>query len=288
MAWTLGDAWHGGPATANGYLSAATTLLRSHRANHRRDRANHVTIEFDPIQRESTLSDRVTRQIEGLILDGRLKPGDRLLSERALSQQFGVSRTVVREAIHSLVARGLLEVQSGSGTIVKSPSAESVTQTISRFMQIRSHQLDYKKVLEIRYPLEMTIAELAAKRILPEEIAKVDRLLNDYPHEDASLEELVSNDTSFHTALARATQNELFPLMLDSVIGFIGTMNEMSRDLLDPAPNFENYLAQHRAIFAEVVAGNATGARQAMHEHLLHAEEKMDRIMTVLEIQKKR
>src|SRR5579859_2081829 len=86
---------------------------------------------FKTIPREASLSNRVKVQLEQLLVDSRLQPGDRLPAERELARQFGVSRTVIREAVRTLTARGLLEVRSGSGTIVRSPSAASVSESMT-------------------------------------------------------------------------------------------------------------------------------------------------------------
>src|SRR5262245_18269788 len=81
---------------------------------------------FQTIVREETLATRVTGQVESLIIESRLQPGVQLPAERQLASQFGVSRTVIREAVRSLVAKGLLDVKPGSGTVVSTPSARSV------------------------------------------------------------------------------------------------------------------------------------------------------------------
>ena len=79
---------------------------------------------FETLTREPTLTGRVVNQLEALIVDQRLQPGDRLPAINELTQQFGVSRTVIREAIGALAARGLLEVRHGSRTVVSRPSAQ--------------------------------------------------------------------------------------------------------------------------------------------------------------------
>src|SRR4029434_1284654 len=116
--------------------------------------------------REATLANRVTKEIEGLIIDGRIEMGRRLPSERDLADQFGVSRTVVREAVRGLVAKGLLEVRPGSGTIVRSPTCGAVTQSLTLFLLAGQSdlELDYTNVHEIRRVLEIEIAGLAAER----------------------------------------------------------------------------------------------------------------------------
>src|SRR5689334_10607565 len=98
---------------------------------------------FKLVQREETLASRVTGQLETLIVQRHLQPGDRLPAERDLAQQFGVSRTVVREAVRALVAKSLLEVQPGSGTHIRSPSAQSVSQSMALFLRGGQPAVDY-------------------------------------------------------------------------------------------------------------------------------------------------
>src|SRR5687767_2207765 len=91
---------------------------------------------FGMLARESTLAGRVTDQIKNIIVSGQKLPGDRMPPERELARQFGVSRTVVREAVRSLMAQGLLEVYAGSGTVVRNPSAGAVAESLALFLQI--------------------------------------------------------------------------------------------------------------------------------------------------------
>ena len=96
------------------------------------------------------------------ILSKRLQVGDRLPSERELGEQFGVSRTVVREAVRALVAKGIIEVRSGSGLRVAAVDAAAVSESMSLYL--RGGAFDFEKVHEVRALLEMHIAGLAAER----------------------------------------------------------------------------------------------------------------------------
>ena len=97
---------------------------------------------FNTVEREETLASRVAGQMESLIVQQRLQPGDRLPAERELAHQFGVSRTVVREAVRALAARGLLEVKAGSGTLVRTPSAHTVAQSMALYLRAGRSDLD--------------------------------------------------------------------------------------------------------------------------------------------------
>lgn len=227
---------------------------------------------FETLPRESTLASRVAGQIEQLILDGHLKPGDRLPSERQLADQFGVSRTVVREAVRSLAAKNLLHVQAGSGTIVSTPSAESVAQTMSLFLRVGQLELDYDKVHEVRRALEIAIAGAAAERRTPADIAAMEEILQQARRIRGNRDEFAANDVAFHAALAQATHNELYILLLDSVADIMLQVRQMAFDVPDMPTRA---LAHHADILTEVKAGDADAARDAMRGHLIESENTM-------------
>src|SRR5438128_5519835 len=120
------------------------------------------TALFDQVTREPRLSDKVAEMMLETIFSRRLQVGDRLPSERELGEQFGVSRTVIREAVRALVAKGVIEVRSGSGLRVAAVDASAVRESMSLFL--RGATLNYEKVHEVRRLLETHIAGLAAER----------------------------------------------------------------------------------------------------------------------------
>src|SRR5215475_12594500 len=111
---------------------------------------------FEQVRREPRLSDKVAEMMLETILSRRLAVGDRLPSERELGEQFGVSRTVVREAVRALVAKGVIEVRSGSGLRVAAVEASAVSESMSLYL--RGSSLDFEKVHEVRALLEVHIA----------------------------------------------------------------------------------------------------------------------------------
>jgi GntR family transcriptional repressor for pyruvate dehydrogenase complex len=234
---------------------------------------------FKTVERESTLATRVTHEIERLIVDGRLQPGERLPSERELADQFGVSRTVVREAVRGLVAKGMLEVRPGSGTIIRSPTAKTVAQSMSLFLRGGQAELDHAKVYEVRRVLEIEIAGLAAERRTAEDLARLEAILsemetivNQAPLAPSERDRYAGIDVAFHSALAQATHNELFSLLLDSVVDVMIKVRQMGFNV--PGSPIAA-LGFHRAILAQVTAGSPDGARQAMRTHLIDSEEVM-------------
>ena len=227
---------------------------------------------FQTIERGTTLANRVTHQIEELIIEGHLQPGDRLPPERELSRQFGVSRTVIREAVRALVAKSLLEVQPGSGTIVCSPTPESVAKSMTMLLLAAQPDVDYNKVHEVRRLLEIEIAGLAAVRHTAEDLAKLEAILRESSETQGNPDCFPECDVAFHAALAHATHNELFPLLLDSMADIMVRVRQMGFQVQGMPARALKY---HRAVFEQVKAGDVEGARQAMREHLIESEDTM-------------
>lgn len=231
---------------------------------------------FEELERESTLSIRATARIEELILAGRFQPGERLPSERELAARLGVSRTVVREAVRSLVAKDLLEVKAGRGTVVRRPSLETVTRPLMRLLTSGGDDLDYGKIHEIRTLLETEIAGLASKRRTEADLREIEAVLRRNAEIEKDRNAFAEGDVAFHTALARATRNELFSLLLDSVVDIMIGIRQLAFDLPDTPHRAHRY---HLAIFEKVRAGDEGGARGAMQRHL---EESWSSIQAVL------
>jgi GntR family transcriptional regulator, transcriptional repressor for pyruvate dehydrogenase complex len=220
----------------------------------------------------------VTGRVESLIIENRLQPGDRLPAERDLAGQFGVSRTVIREAVRSLTAKGMLEVRPGSGTLVCTPSVESVTQSMTLFLRGGQPELDHKKVMEVRRLLEVEIAGLAAERRTEQDLAAMEAILKDINGIHQKRERFVEWDMAFHSALAAATHNELFSLVLDSVVATMIKVREIGFDI-PSSP--DHAIKLHGAIFKQVKRNDAEAARQAMRDHLIESEGTMVRALAL-------
>jgi len=232
---------------------------------------------FQVVPRELTLSNRVTGEIEALIVQNRLQPGDRLLAERELARQFGVSRTVIREAVRALTAKGLLEVHAGSGTIVRAPTAQNVSQSMTLYLRGSQSQHDFGKVLEVRSVLEVEIAGFAAERRTTNDIERMVATLQ-RSDQVVTRETFVSWDMEFHLLLAQATHNELFTLLLDSVTEAMRQLRQMAFDITGAPTRAYKY---HNAILEQVKMGDRKGARQAMREHLAEAEVSLKQAMAL-------
>ncbi|MFN0156050.1 MAG: FadR/GntR family transcriptional regulator [Gaiella sp.] len=217
---------------------------------------------FEQIAREPRLSDKVADMMLETILSRRLQAGDRLPSERELGEQFGVSRTVIREAVRALVAKGMIEVRSGSGLRVAAVDAAAVSESMSLYL--RGGALDFEKVHEVRALLEVHIAGMAAERATDENLAQLRAVHERMKEEVADVEAAARDDLEFHRAIALATQNDLYLLLLDSIGS---ALIDIRRENLGTGAS-PMTLGQHEAVLERIVARDAAGARAAMSAHL--------------------
>src|SRR5262249_19161220 len=147
--------------------------------------------------------DRVTElasELEQAILSGEFAPGDRLPSERDISQQRGVSRSVVREALGRLASLGLVTSVHGSGTRVKTPNTRAITIGYQRLLKHTNLRLE--QLSAVRLPLETAIASLAASHRRAEHLARLRQTQKILGNSRASLEACVKADLEFHATLA--------------------------------------------------------------------------------------
>jgi GntR family transcriptional repressor for pyruvate dehydrogenase complex len=227
---------------------------------------------FGMLARDATLAERVTDEIKGILVSGQLRPGDRMPPERELARQFGVSRTVIREAVRSLMAQGLLEVYAGSGTIVRNPSANAVAESMALFLQVGREDFDYRKIQEVRRLLEVEIAGLAAERRTQDDLDALAAVLADTAQVGDDCDGWLKNDMAFHALLAKSTKNELFSLLLDSIADIMVSVRRLGFHVPNASARTLRY---HGAILKKVRAGDRAGARSAMSDHLDEAEATM-------------
>jgi GntR family transcriptional regulator, transcriptional repressor for pyruvate dehydrogenase complex len=217
---------------------------------------------FEQVAREARLSDKVADMMLETILSRKLRVGDRLPSERELGEQFGVSRTVVREAVRALVAKGVIEVRSGSGLRVAAVDASAVSESMSLYL--RGRTLDFEKVHEVRALLEVHIAGVAAERAEPEDVERLREVHERMRRESGDVEAAARDDLEFHRMIARATHNDLYLLLMDSIGA---ALIDIRRENLGSG-SAPMTLDQHEAVLERIAAHDSTGAREAMAAHL--------------------
>lgn len=222
----------------------------------------------------TTMAARVVAGLKDKIFAGDLPAGEKLPSEAELIEEFGVSRTVVREAVTRLRAEGLVETFQGRGSYVLA-LPRSTAFTVGP-VEIRT-QRDVLDVVDLRLGIESEAAALAAARADASGRDSVRAALADF--ESAAPEDAVEADFRFHRAVAAASGNRFFLDLLDS----LGPMTIMlARTRLGEehsivhADHAERVLREHGDISAAVVAGDVETARAAMRVHLGNTRRRLD------------
>jgi len=223
---------------------------------------------FESVAPRGRLADHVADQIETLIVEGRMEPGARLPSEGDLCKQFNVSRTVIREAVNTLVAKGLVETRQGVGTTVRPFSRDLIVSSLSRFLHSQDEDVSLEELHQVRAVLELATARLAALNATEEDIAGLEEMLREMESLQHDREAFAARDADFHRMLAVATHNRLLVVLLDSI-------RDLMQDyILSTLPHVDvgsKVVPGHSRIFERVAAKDAEGARRAMWQHLTSA-----------------
>jgi DNA-binding FadR family transcriptional regulator len=211
-----------------------------------------------------TLAERVAADIRAEIVARRLKPGDRLPGEIEQARRLGVSRGIVREGRRQLVADGLIDVANGRRAVVSKLRAAPLDGFLANAVATR--QLAVDEVLELRRAIEIGVAGLAARRRTAADIAVLRRLA-DRMRTTVGRTTYLRHDLAFHVALAHATQNPLFAMLIESMRAPLVASMRASHVRRRGARDFAHAHAAHEAILAAVSAGDAAGAERAMRLH---------------------
>jgi DNA-binding FadR family transcriptional regulator len=207
---------------------------------------------------------QVREQLEAAIDRGDYKPGDRLPSERELVELLGVSRVSVREAIRSLEAVGLVEVQHGRGCFVASSRSDQYASSFSHWLSV--HRDEIFELLKVRGALDELAAESAATGDGADWPARLRELNEAFRATDAgAIDALVERDVAFHDAVAEASGS---PLLGDLLHELHETFNESRRATLLPAGRATDSAREHDAIIAAIEQGDGSAARAAVAVHL--------------------
>lgn len=227
-----------------------------------------------PPLRQPRLADVITERLEGMLLEGSLKPGQRLPPERELAERFGVSRPSLREAIQKLAARGLLTSRQGGGTFVNDELNSGYTDPLLEMLS--RHKEFHLDLLEFRDAMEGISAYYAALRSTPADkailIQRFEELDSGFAGADPAREAKL--DAAFHLAIAEAAHNVL---LLHTIRGIFHLLEKSIVDNLAhlfAKPDSRSLLMkQHRALLDAILEGKPEEARTRAHEHLVFVEE---------------
>lgn len=218
-----------------------------------------------PISR-STLSEKASGAIKDFILQRRLKPGDKLPSERELSHLLGVSRIVTREALRSLSMAGVVNIYHGKGTFIRSFSGDSIAEQL--VFGLSNERSVFSEMLELRIIIECGAIELAVERASEDKRAtlrSIVREMRQVANEGHPTEEL---DLAFHRTLLESTENTALVRLGDVIQAFF-TMVSQS---FAPSISYQTpdqQAREHEAILVAIEQGDAEEAKRALREALL-------------------
>jgi GntR family transcriptional regulator, transcriptional repressor for pyruvate dehydrogenase complex len=222
--------------------------------------------DFETV-RKNKVYEEVARQIERLILK-KLKPGDKLPSERELAEALDVSRSSIRDAIRGLELMGLVEPRQGAGTIVREVSTDSLVNPFASIL--KQKQALVGELLDFRKMLEPPLAARAATHASPEEISEMEEILQRQEKRLSLGETTIGEDAEFHYGVALASGNSVVLKVLDTLMELLRDSRERS---LQVEGRPQKSLAGHRRILAAIKRHDAESAKAAMRRHIEDVEE---------------
>jgi GntR family transcriptional repressor for pyruvate dehydrogenase complex len=222
--------------------------------------------EFEAVPR-TKLYQKVVKQVQDIIRDGLLRPGDMLPPERELAERLQVSRGSLREAILALESMGLVEPRHGEGTIIRDLSAAPLVNQLS-VMLVQKRAL-VGELLEFRLMVEPTLAARAAANATEEEIVHLEEILS---RQKAKVEQgdlAIEEDSKFHYAIAQAARNSVVLKVLDVFMDYLRESRELS---LQVEGRPQRSLNSHRRILNAIARKNPAAAEKAMRRHITAIE----------------
>jgi GntR family transcriptional repressor for pyruvate dehydrogenase complex len=213
--------------------------------------------------KKTRVAEEVADRIRALILDGTFAQGQPLPSERVLTEQFGVSRGSIRDALRMLETIGLIETLHGRGTFPRELTVDRLVAPLASMMTFQ-HELQ-DELLDVRRMFEPAVARAAAARATDQDFADLQRIIDAQQRKLKKGQSAIAEDTEFHAVLARSTRNRV-------VVSLMATLNDLlveSRKLTlkqkgRPAKSVEG----HEAVVAALRRRDAEGAAQAMSRHI--------------------
>jgi GntR family transcriptional repressor for pyruvate dehydrogenase complex len=215
--------------------------------------------------RQVPVSSRIAQQIRDAVFAGELKPGDYVGSEMDLAQQFGVSRIPVRDAMKTLAAMGIIEIKVGAGGGARVAHGDLARFAGALAVQFKLVGITVAELLDSQIAIESAGAALAAERATAEDIADLEALLARLAAQMDDAHGFTVTALSFHFRVVQASHNRALTIQAQALVEVLDaiyqpqTTPEVAADVV----------TRHRHLVTLIKAGDASGARAAMTEHLL-------------------
>lgn len=249
------------------FLQNLETCLNSHQAD------EDLFYKSEKKGNISQLVNRLTMYFADEILEGRLKRGDQIESDRELAKELNVGRSAVREALKVLDVLGMIDIRLGQGTYITSRETNFFSVPLSWSLFLDGTQV--KSILQVRGALELRAVQLAAQC---EDKNKLDKLTDIYyrmqktfqeskdtDNLQHALQETLNADIEFHTCIAECSGNPIILSMLTTIRNFL---KRVSGTGMVDAEQLQAVVEEHQKLYGAIISGNVDAATQTMMKHL--------------------
>jgi GntR family transcriptional repressor for pyruvate dehydrogenase complex len=218
--------------------------------------------------RSSRVYESVVSQLQQLVTEGKLQPGDKLPSERELCRMFQVGRSSVRDAIRHLQTLGVVRSRHGGGTIVQDLAPESIVTPLATMLTRR--RMLVEELMDVRAIVEPPLAERAARNASPEDLARLRAIVQRQQQRLRAGDLSVDEDAEFHAIIAQAAGNRVMLSVLDVLMNLL---SETRARALQGRARSVRSVSAHGKILRALERGDPAAAEKAMREHVLGIRE---------------
>ena len=224
-------------------------------------------MQFEKITKPHRTYQEVLKQINTLIIEEKLRPGDRLMGEREMAGELGVSRTTLREALRTMEFLGWVEIKPGGGTFIRDAQLNEVISPLALALSVEPTRIE--ELWETRITLEVECAGLAALRASGEDLQGISHALRDMQSNLEDLDAYAKADMRFHYLVTQASQNSMMNRLLQTFVVHILELIKKAGPL-----RFSHDIGglctiqEHIAIYDAIVSHNAEQSRILMRKHL--------------------
>lgn len=225
---------------------------------------------FSKLNKELSLSEKIEQQIIDAIHQKIFLPGDKILGEMELAQNFGVSRTAVREALHRLAGRGVVEIRKNSGVYVASDQYSPVTDSFYHLLEMKCGDSSLQHIATVRLIIEPEVARMAAANAGREDISRIRELYSNMESNINNPPKMIGYDIDFHRSLVHAARNPILPVIMEPLFQM---MTKFISDTYEYPQSPLLALKSHLKLVGCLEAKDEQGALEAMKTHLTEARD---------------
>lgn len=236
---------------------------------------------FQNIGNRQTLSQKIERTIEAAIREKKLPVGSKLPTEHEMCKSFGVSRTALREALRRLSARGLINIQKGSGIYVSEIKIEDAINTLNLYYDLKFDNNLLAQFIEVRQMFEPEIARMAALNRTQENLNQLSEVLESFENCNPDNTQMEADlDNKFHLTIAVSTQNPIVQITMEPIYMLLPRMRNYIYANIEGEK--ENTLSFHKRLMVAIQDQNEAEAFKIRKEHLEHTREIYDNYLKVV------